>query len=54
MFFLRLVFKNALRHKPRTALTIVGITVAIAAFGLLRTVIDAGMPGLKRAPVRDW
>jgi putative ABC transport system permease protein len=45
MFFLRLVFKNALRHKLRTTLTIVGIVVAITAFGLLRTVIDAWYAG---------
>jgi len=45
MFFLRLVFKNALRHKLRTSLTIVGIVVAITAFGLLRTVIDAWYAG---------
>jgi putative ABC transport system permease protein len=45
MFFLRLVFKNALRHKLRTMLTIGGIVVAIAAFGLLRTVIDAWYAG---------
>lgn len=45
MFFLRLVFKNALRHKLRTTLTIVGIVVAITAFGLLRTVVDAWYAG---------
>jgi putative ABC transport system permease protein len=45
MFFLRLVLKNALRHKLRTTLTIVGIVVAITAFGLLRTVIDAWYAG---------
>jgi len=45
MYFLRLVIKNALRHKLRTMLTIVGIVVAISAFGLLRTVIDAWYAG---------
>src|SRR6266567_1931363 len=45
MYVLRLVLKNALRHKLRTALTIVGIVVAISAFGLLRTVIDAWYAG---------
>jgi putative ABC transport system permease protein len=45
MYFLRLVVKNALRHKLRTALTIIGIVVAISAFGLLRTVIDAWYAG---------
>jgi putative ABC transport system permease protein len=45
MYFLRLVLKNALRHKLRTALTVFGIVVAITAFGLLRTVIDAWYAG---------
>lgn len=45
MYFLRLVVKNALRHKLRTTLTIVGIVVAISAFGLLRTIIDAWYAG---------
>ena len=35
----KLIFKNALRHKLRTTLTIVGITIAVIAFGLLRTVV---------------
>src|SRR5215831_1576938 len=41
MFIPLLTFKNALRHKLRTVLTIVGIVVAITAFGLLRTIVDA-------------
>ena len=45
MYFLRLVVKNALRHKLRTTLTIVGIVVAITAFGLLRTIVDAWYAG---------
>lgn len=35
----KLIFKNALRHKLRTTLTIVGIAIAVVAFGLLRTVV---------------
>jgi putative ABC transport system permease protein len=35
----KLVLKNALRHKLRTVLTILGITIAVIAFGLLRTVV---------------
>lgn len=35
----KLIFKNALRHKLRTFLTILGITIAVIAFGLLRTVV---------------
>ena len=41
MRILKLVIKNALRHKLRTILTIVGISVAMIAFGLLRTVVTA-------------
>jgi putative ABC transport system permease protein len=40
-----LVLKNALRHKLRTTLTVVGIVVAICAFGLLRTIVDAWYAG---------
>ncbi len=39
MYNLRLIFKNAFRRKLRTLLTILGITIALLAFGLLRTVI---------------
>jgi putative ABC transport system permease protein len=45
VYFVRLVLRNALRHRLRTILTIVGIVVAIAAFGLLRTIIDAWYAG---------
>src|SRR4029079_6323917 len=45
MLLSRLVAKNAFRHKLRTALTVVGIIVAIAAFGLLRTIVDAWYAG---------
>jgi putative ABC transport system permease protein len=41
----QLVLKNAFRHKLRTVLTIVGIVVAITAFGLLRTIVDAWYSG---------
>ena len=45
MFVVLLVLRNAFRHKLRTALTIVGIVVAITAFGLLRTIVDAWYAG---------
>ena len=45
MFVTFLVLRNALRHKLRTLLTLVGIVVAIVAFGLLRTVVDAWYAG---------
>jgi putative ABC transport system permease protein len=40
-----LILRNAFRHKLRTTLTMVGIVVAIMAFGLLRTVVDAWYAG---------
>jgi putative ABC transport system permease protein len=45
MFIPILILRNAFRHKLRTLLTVVGIVVAIAAFGLLRTVVDAWYAG---------
>ncbi|MCH7343553.1 ABC transporter permease [Pelomonas sp. CA6] len=47
MFLLRLLLKNAFRHKLRTLLTLVGLVVAICAFGLLRTIIDAWYAGVE-------
>ena len=43
----KLMFKNALRHKLRTFLTIVGIAVAVVAFGFLRTVVTAWYAGVE-------
>lgn len=45
MHFLKLILRNTLRHKLRTGLTVLGIVVAILAFGLLRTVVDAWYAG---------
>jgi putative ABC transport system permease protein len=45
MYVVFLVIKNALRHKLRTTLTVVGIIVAITAFGLLRTIVEAWYAG---------
>jgi len=45
MFVVFLVLRNAFRHKLRTTLTMVGIIVAIVAFGLLRTIVDAWYAG---------
>ena len=44
-FVLRLILRNAFRHKLRTTLTMTGIVVAIVAFGLLRTIVDAWYAG---------
>ncbi|HEX9302449.1 MAG TPA: FtsX-like permease family protein [Casimicrobiaceae bacterium] len=45
MFVVLLVVRNAFRHKLRTVLTVVGIVVAITAFGVLRTIVDAWYAG---------
>jgi putative ABC transport system permease protein len=45
MFVLRLLLKNAFRHKLRTLLTMVGLVVAVCAFGLLRTIVQAWYAG---------
>lgn len=45
MYYLRLVFKNIFRHKLRSFLTLVGLVVAILAFGLLQTVVNAWYAG---------
>src|SRR5208337_189137 len=47
MHILKLLVKNAFRHKLRTGLTILGITVAILAFGLLRTIVSAWYSGVE-------
>ena len=35
MHLLKLILRNALRHKLRTLLTVLGLLVAILSFGLL-------------------
>jgi putative ABC transport system permease protein len=47
MHILKIITKNALRHKLRTFLTILGVAIAILAFGLLRTVISAWYAGVE-------
>jgi putative ABC transport system permease protein len=46
MLILKLLFRNAFRNKLRASLTILGITIAILAFGLLRTLISAWYAGV--------
>jgi putative ABC transport system permease protein len=46
MHFLKILSRNAFRHRLRTLLTILGITIAILAFGLLRTVVSAWYAGV--------
>ena len=49
MYYLKMIFRNALRHRLRSGLTVLGIVVAIVAFGLLRTVVDAWYAGAEAA-----
>ena len=49
MMILKILFRNAFHNKLRSSLTILGIAVAILAFGLLRTVIDSWYSGVEAA-----
>ncbi|MFA6542323.1 MAG: FtsX-like permease family protein [Bacteroidota bacterium] len=49
MKILKVIFKNALRHKLRALLTILGISIAVVAFGVLRTVVTAWNSGVEGA-----
>lgn len=42
---LRLILKNIFRSRLRSALTLLGLVIAVLAFGLLRTVVDAWYAG---------
>ncbi len=46
MLLLRLVLRNAFRHRLRSFLTILGVAIALVAFGLMRTVLDAWHAGV--------
>ncbi len=50
MKILKLTVKNAFRHKLRTGLTVLGLAIAVMAYGLLRTVINAWYAGAEAAP----
>ena len=45
MFFLKFVARNVFRAKLRSSLTILGLVIAILAFGLLQTVVRAWYAG---------
>jgi putative ABC transport system permease protein len=47
MSIIKLISKNAFRHKLRTFLTVLGVTIAILAFGLLQTAISAWYAGVE-------
>jgi putative ABC transport system permease protein len=45
MFFLKLVARNVFRARLRSTLTIIGLVIAVLAFGLLQTVVRAWYAG---------
>ena len=47
MELFRLLLRNALRHKMRTVLTVIGVGVAVMAFALLQTVVTAWHAGVE-------
>lgn len=47
MFLLKLIFRNAFRHKLRAGLTVTGVAIAILAFGLLRTLVSLWYLGVE-------
>jgi len=49
MHALKLILRNALRHKIRSGLTVFGLLIAVLAYGLLQTVIDAWYAGADAA-----
>lgn len=49
MFFLKLVIRNAFRARLRAGLTILGLVIALVAFGLLQTVVRAWYAGVDAA-----
>jgi putative ABC transport system permease protein len=49
MRILKLILKNSLRHKLRTSLTVLGLAIAVMAFGVLRTVVDMWYAGIDAA-----
>jgi putative ABC transport system permease protein len=44
---IQLIFRNTLRHKLRSLLTVLGIAIAVMAFTLLRTVVTAWHVGVE-------
>lgn len=44
---LKLIIRNAFRHRLRTGLTVIGVTIAILAFGLLRTLVGLWYLGVE-------
>jgi putative ABC transport system permease protein len=49
MFVLKLIIRNAFRHKLRSCLTVLGVAIAILAYGLLTTLVGLWYHGVNSA-----
>ena len=49
MFFLKLLIRNAFRARLRAALTVLGLVIAVVAFGLLQTMVGDWYQGVETA-----
>jgi putative ABC transport system permease protein len=49
MFLIKYVIRNLFRHKLRSILTVVGVAIAVLAFGLLRTLVGLWYSGAEHA-----
>lgn len=47
MKILKIIFKNAFRHRLRTGLTIAGIAIAVMSFGFMQTIVTAWSAGVE-------
>ncbi len=49
MFLIKIIIRNAFRHKLRSILTVIGVAIAILAFGLLRTLVGLWYLGVEQS-----
>lgn len=49
MFLLKLIIRNAFRHRLRAFLTVLGVAIAITAFGLLKTLVGLWYLGVEHS-----
>lgn len=49
MYFLKMVLRNVFRHKLRSVLTILGVAVAVLAYGMLRTLVGLWYAGVEHS-----
>jgi putative ABC transport system permease protein len=49
MFFIKIIIRNAFRHRLRTFLTVIGVAIAILAFGMLRTLVGLWYLGVEQS-----